>query len=200
MFRWAVVYKSRIIGIWKIISVLLVSFLAIGSLSIARQDVFAQNFFEIGRQAGKLSLVLFVIVAIPGIARRFRIHHNIFTLLMLFRRYLGITMYLLALMHAMFVRFVFVAVGLIALSPVPTFVLFGILALTLLFFLFITSNDVSVRRLGVWWQRIHNLFYVIMWLIFLHVGFQRFSIWTFLIGMTSIVELASFLWAWKRKA
>lgn len=173
--------------------------MAVGSLSIARQDVFAQNFFEIGRQVGKAGLVLFIIIAIPGIARRFGIHHNIFALLMLYRRYLGITMYLLALMHAMFVRFVFVAVGLIALSPVPTFVVFGTLALTLLFFLFITSNDASVRRLGVWWQRIHNLFYLIMWLIFLHVGLQRFSIWTVLIGMASIVEMVSFLWAWKRK-
>lgn len=195
-FSWAVAQKTRIIGVWKILYIFLFGLLVIGSVSIARLDTTALLFNELGRQLGKLALVLFIVIAIPGIARRFGYRHKAVALIMIFRRYLGITMYLLALIHASFVRLVFVASGRIPLSPAPTFVLFGTLALTLLFFLFVTSNDGSVRKLGVWWQRIHNLFYIIMWLIFLHVGLQRLGVWTVLIGVTSIIELVSFIWAW----
>ncbi|MBI5448815.1 ferric reductase-like transmembrane domain-containing protein [Candidatus Gottesmanbacteria bacterium] len=193
-FQWAVSHKSRIVGLWKILYVLLFSFLLIGALSIVRQDANAGNFFVLGRQAGQLGLVLFIVIAIPGIARRFGFRHPAIVLLKVFRRYFGITMYILALMHAGLVRFALVAAGLVAMTPVPTFILFGTLALSLLFLLFFTSNDLSVRKLGVWWQRIHNLFYIVMWLIFLHVGFQRLSIWTILIGGTSLIEFASFIW------
>jgi sulfoxide reductase heme-binding subunit YedZ len=94
------------------------------------------------------------------------------TLLMLYRRQLGVTMYVLALTHLLWSRFLptLTAGGDIWLfSP---FEIAGLFAFILLTPIFITSNDWSVINLKSWWDTIHSLVYVVIWLLFLHVGLQ----------------------------
>ena len=199
VFAFSVARKDTIIFVWKIVYLLFVIFLFLGSRSIYLVDDASLWFYKTGVWAGRAALVFFVITSLPGMARRFDIRHKFFSLLMIFRRYLGITTYLLALMHASFVRLVSLLAGFEPWFPRPLFEMFGTVALALLFPLFLTSNDRSVARLGVWWQRMHNLFYLIMWLIFAHAAIQRVSIWSVLIGMTGIAEIMSFVWARRSK-
>lgn len=194
VFAFGVARKATIIFVWKIVYLLFVIFLFLGSRSIYLADDASLWFYKAGVWAGRVALVFFVITSLPGMARRFGIRNKFFSLLMMFRRYLGITTYLLVLIHASFVRFVALLAGWVFL-PRPLFETFGFVAHAGLFFMFLTSNDWSVARLGVWWRRIHSLFYLIMWLIFGHIAIQRVSIWSVLIGMTGIAEVASFVWA-----
>ena len=119
---------------------------------------------------------------------------------MIFRRYLGISMYLFAIIHTGFVRYVLAIDHPASLLHLATFELFGTAASIMLFSLFITSNDLSVEKLGSWWHKIHNLMYLIVWFIFLHVALQRLSIWTLLIGATSLAQVASFWYAKKSRS
>lgn len=148
---------------------------------------------------GKIAIVLYILTTIPGIFRRFGKFYKPVSILMIFRRYTGIMTFLFVLLHASIVRFFLVAKGLVRAIPDEVFILFGSLAFTLLFSLFITSNDWSVRLTGKWWHRIHNLTYVIGGIIFLHVALQRLSIWTIFIAITSILQLISHIYAKRRR-
>lgn len=148
---------------------------------------------------GKIAIVLYILTTIPGIFRRFGKFYKPVSVLMIFRRYIGIMTFLFVLLHASIVRFFLVAKGLVRAIPDEVFILFGSLAFTLLFSLFITSNDWSVRLMGKWWHRIHNLTYVIGGIIFLHVALQRLSIWTILIAITLIMQLTSHIYAKRRR-
>ena len=193
------VSKRKII-LWFFL--ILYAFLTIIILFALRTAVTGSNYLFLYPQAilsGKISLVVFCLVMVPGIARRFGIRHKLIFPLMVYRRYLGIAMFLLAMFHATVVRFAsFVEEGL----PFKNLLWFEILGLAALFFLsfmFVTSNDFSVKYLGFWWHRLHKLIYIIMWLILFHVGLQRMSVWSILLGVTVLIQSVSFLYAFRKK-
>lgn len=187
--------KGKIINVFKIFYFLLVVVMVVGGSAIYYKNESHLFFYNLGLYSGRATLVVFVITLLPGIARRFNIRTSLTTILMLFRRYLGISVYLLALLHAVLVRLVSRLTGEISASvPYPLFELLGIAALNLLFVMFLTSNDLSVARLGLWWKRIHSLTYVIAWLVFGHVALQNpTSIWSILIGVTAVLEIFSLI-------
>lgn len=150
---------------------------------------------ELGKNSASLSIILFWITLIPGILKRFQltgIFIPIRVILMLFRKEIGILMYLFALTHYAWSRFlpIFVIKGdLLSFSP---FEFFGLAAFVLAFPLFITSNDLSIRKLGKVWKTIHSLTYVIVWLLFLHLVMREpgtKAIITLVIGCLTMASL-----------
>ena len=81
----------------------------------------------------------------------------------------------------------------------PVFELMGLTAFILLIPMFLSSNDVSVRFLDGVWKWIHKLTYIIIWFIMLHVVLQRLSIWSVLISIILVGQVASFLYNFMMK-
>ncbi|GIW63107.1 MAG: hypothetical protein KatS3mg090_0933 [Patescibacteria group bacterium] len=135
--------------------------------------------YNIGVVYGRLAVIFYSITLLPGIIRRFQIKESVLyqtqTILMLFRRQIGILVFFTVLIHYMFLRgFRVLSFGLP--SILPTFEIVGFIAFQLMFLLFITSNDWSVSKLKKWWIYLHRTTYVIVFLIFLHILLAEFSL------------------------
>lgn len=189
LFAYLVARKGQVVLLFKVfyfLQIIIFLLAAAGGSS-----------YPLGVAMGKAAVVLFVLTLIPGMMKRFGITHKLLALLMIFRRYIGIAMYISALSHFGLVK----AVPALS-SKLPfqltAFEFWGSLALFTLLFLFITSNDFSVGRLGIWWYRIHRLIYLSMWFILFHVGLQRLSIWTVLMGIVVFLMLISFIVSFSR--
>jgi DMSO/TMAO reductase YedYZ heme-binding membrane subunit len=198
IFGFAIKNRNRIIGWFKFVYIGMLIFWLIGARSIYYQDNWIAFFYNIGRSAGKLTIIWYVLTLIPGIARRFGIQHRLVQLIMLFRRYLGILTYLTVFIHLTFIFLIPNLKNLTYLFPIPLFELFGIFAVVGLSAMFLTSNDWSVGHLKKWWQRIHNVTYIVMWFILFHVFLQQ-SRWSLLIGLFVLLEMGSFVADYIRK-
>lgn len=192
LYLWVIKRRNPIVNLFKVFFVIQILFLFVGSWSIYTKDSQWPLFYTLGRQSGDVAIVFFILASLPGIVRRFGKFNKLVSILMIFRRYIGISTYLFVLIHSSFVRLVPWIARIFPLLPLETFVLVGIAAHIMLFLLFVTSNDLSVRILGRGWHRIHNLIYIIVWIILFHVALQGFSIWTVLIGLTAIFQILSF--------
>ena len=175
---------------------------AFGGYQVATNGPWFEFFYDIGRKFGQLALILLGVVVIPGILGRFKVEIKITRVVTLFRRQLGDMVFLLAYAHFMILRGASRIFGVVPFqTPYPVFEAIGILALTLLFPLFLTSNNWSVRVMGAWWKRLHRLIYVILWLVVIHTGLQRISVWTVLIGFFAILEVVSLVYdRWRKKS
>ena len=199
LFRVAVANKARIVRGFIVFYGFLLVFLFVGGRSIYLGDSFSPIFYQWGVWFGRIALLLYCITLIPGMTKRFRLTHKLFSLIRIFRRYIGISVFLFALTHASFVRFIpLLASGVIV--PGPAFQTFGLISLALMFFMFLTSNDFSVNRLGLWWYRLHWVTHIIMITAFFHTLLQRVSVWSVLIGIIVVAQLASFIVAFNRKS
>lgn len=189
IFNALVRKKPRIIRIfhilWFIISIV---YLVAISATITAGHPHKYFWYTQAVSGGRAALILFVITLLPGIFKRFGIRNRILGLIMIFRRQFGITMFLLAAFHATIVSLL---PKLLKGPPISflIFEIFGVLSISLLFFLFITSNDLSQLKMGRWWYALHRLVYIIMWLILFHVALQRLSIWSVLAGSLITAEM-----------
>lgn len=195
VFSFAVRKKVFLIRIFQVFYFFLFLFFIIGGKSIIDSDKNFLWYYQLGIASGKVALVLYIVTLIPGIVMRFAIRNKVVSLLIIFRRYIGITMYLFAMIHFSFVRIIGLFPNVLQNLNFSVFELFGIAAAVLLFFLFITSNEISLRRLNHLWYKIHKLTYIGMWFIFLHVAVQRISIWTILMGIILSLQVLSFIYS-----
>lgn len=187
--------RARIISWFKVFYFLLFVILFTGVYSIAtKQNVGIAFFYDLGVSFGRAALFLLTLAVIPGILGRFRVRIQITFILTNFRRYIGISVFLLAFSHFMLVK---VVPGIVFSGEfLPSLLLFELMGFSALMFLlplFLTSNDWSVIHLGKWWKRLHRIIYIALWLVFLHVALQRVSIWTAWIGFIAVLETASFV-------
>ena len=144
---------------------------------------------------GRTAVILFCIVITPGILKRFGKTWNIRTIIMLIRRQFGVLTFSVAFLHFSLLRlFSYLNGGYILRFPLLNFELFGLLSIFFMFFLFLTSNDLSVRKLGKWWNRIHALIYIIAWTIALHVVLVRISIYSYIILGFAVIETVSLIY------
>lgn len=197
-FRSSVAARAQIIGYFKVFYYLLVAIILLGGLSIYSRNQFFLPFYNWGIWCGRIALVLYCITLVPGMTKRFGIQHKLISIIRIYRRYIGISVFLFALTHASFVRLILFLPQTITLQG-PLFVTFGLLSLLMLFCMFLTSNDLSQTRLGIWWYRLHWLTHIIMITVFLHTFLQRMSIWSVLIGIFVLAQLASFAVSYSRK-
>lgn len=190
IFAYIVPRKERVIAGFKAVYFLICVFAFFAARSIYYADGNAAFFYALGVNSGRMGLICYIITLIPGMMGRYGVRNKLLSLLNIFRRYIGILMYIFAVTHFLLVRAVFsISTGIFI--PLVLFELFGAAALTLLFFLFITSNDFSVTRLGKWWRWTHKLTYPAMGFIFLHAALQRVSIWSLAMGVIIVLEVGS---------
>ena len=155
------------------------------------------NFFEVNRAwFGRAALLVLLVVITPGILGRFNIQIKLTRIITLYRRRLGILVFSLAFTHYHLISLPRLT-GFEPLKfPYPLFQMFGFYALAILFFMFITSNNFSVRRLGKWWKRLHRVVYMALLFILLHTALQRTSIWSILAGVFLVLEVTSLAYAY----
>ncbi len=198
LFAYIIPRKGRIILFFKLLYFAQIAVLFLASVTFYSSHTYTILYYQLGLYFGKIAVILFILALIPGMLKRFGITHKILALLMIFRRYIGISMFLFALSHYFLVK-IFPNLSSLRTLTFSTFELWGSGALFILFFLFITSNDFSVRKMGIWWYRMQRLIYIAVWLIFFHVALQRISLWTILLGVTVFLMMASFVFEKIRK-
>lgn len=195
VFDTAVEKKEPILRIFIVFYISILMILAWGSAVIVFSLPGAAFVYAIGVWSGRAALMMLAVILVPGILGRFGIQIKATRAITFYRKQLGITTFLLSFTHGMLVRIVArVALGWYPISSALLFELFGTLALSLMFFLFVTSNDASVKRLGRWWKRLHRLVYIIVLLILFHTILQQVSAWSVMIGTVAIAELVSLLY------
>lgn len=157
-------------------------------------DILAYTYwYEIGRYLGRVAAIVYALTLLPGMLRRIGAFPLVRTMLMLTRRQLGVTMFWCVFAHLSLVRYF--PILFTGSNPfiAPVFVWFGMTAFTLLFPLWLTSNETSVKKLGAWWHTIHSLTYVALFAIFLHIALQGRS-WTALfVGTVMVLEVFSWI-------
>lgn len=191
--------RSKIIHGFQFLYILWILFVAFAAWQFFSEGEYLSTVMQASILAGQAALILFIIVTLPGILGRFGVKHPLITIGIMFRRHLGISTFLLAMLHALTVHFLPRLAYNSSIFAFTQFTLFGLAALTCLTLLAFTSNDQSVKLLGKNWKRLHKLVYVIFWLIFLHVALQRSTNLTLLIGGAGILEVVSLLYDWVRK-
>jgi len=150
--------------------------------------------YRIGSKAADIAVLFLIAASIPGIARRFHFTHKLVMILMLFRRQLGIAAFMFALVHVCYITVFPEIVFQMPLIATNLQNLSGWATIILLIPLFITSNDFSVHRTGIWWHRIHSLLYGIIWVLVVHTFFSERS-WFTLIGIAAVAEVGSLMYA-----
>jgi DMSO/TMAO reductase YedYZ heme-binding membrane subunit len=193
-FEGAVRNKETILFAFKLLYFLILSLILITfPLASAKNQAF-NLLVENVAYFGRVALFLLFLVVTPGILGRFNIQIKVTRIITLFRRNLGILMYLIVLTHYHLVNLPKIA----GIEPFtlsfPLFQSVGFFALVLLSFLFITSNNFSVKKLGKWWKRIHRLIYVILLLVLIHTALQRVSIYSVLAAFFVSLEIASLIY------
>ncbi len=197
IYLWVSKQRNTLMSVLLSVNWLVVALICIAVYSTAVEDAYSAQFYSFARECGEYAALLFILVSIPGIARRFRYNHKFIMILMTFRRQLGVLMYLFALLHSLVLRIIPWIAKQIPLR-FETEIFPAMIASMLLFTLFITSNDWSVKNLGDWWNRIQRMMYIIVWFIFAHIALVGLSKWTVLIGITSVLQVSSHIYAKKR--
>jgi DMSO/TMAO reductase YedYZ heme-binding membrane subunit len=192
-FQWSARNKPSFIFITNILYISLIAIVLATFYSINNDQEMYGFFAEKRAWFGRSALLLLLIVITPGILGRFNIQIKISRIITLYRRRLGILVFLIAFTHFHLIFLPKVS----GTEPImlQTFQVMGLTALVILSLLFLTSNNFSQRKLGKWWKRIHRLVYVVVLLILIHTFMQRVSIWSVLAGIFFILEITSLAYA-----
>lgn len=184
-FFW---FEVALVGLW-----------IVGGFIIFSNPDNAFSLYEVGTKFGIVSLVLYLVTLVPGILSRLKVLPLLGVLLQTYRRHFGISMFLSAYLHMSFTT----TLPALATNRLPVIVgtpaIWGFIAFVLLLPLWLTSNDVSQKRLGKKWKMLHRLTYAALFFIFLHQVFFNY-IWIIPLGIAIILEIISWLVFWKRKA
>lgn len=194
-FRQGIHHKQDIIFgfrmLYSIIAAVLVIFAYWTSISVNRSII-----YSVGTLAGQIAVPLFCLSILPGILRRFGVKGMMVAFLTSIRRQVGVSMFLFAFLHYASLRLLpFILGGMTPVIPPPAFELLGVASLYALAPLYLTSNDFSVKKMGVWWRRLHSMVYFIVWLIFAHVVLQEFGIFAIILGVFALLEAGSLFYA-----
>ncbi|MEM1311900.1 MAG: hypothetical protein AAGF07_00345 [Patescibacteria group bacterium] len=157
--------------------------------------------YQLGKALGVGSLFSFLITTIPGTIRRFElkgIWRKIQVILTYSRAQWGILMFLLASSHY-YIVFIYPYVSIGQRPTIQLFTAVSAIAFYLAFPLFVTSNTWSKKRLKRNWQKLHNLTYLIIWLIFLHVALIGELLLTIIILATAVLQICSFIFSYLKQ-
>lgn len=156
------------------------------------------DFPEIGEKFGVVAFGLFVLALLPGILQRFDVFPVIRTMLMTFRRHLGVSMFLSSVVHFGFVTSIpMIVSNNFSVQLFSTREMLGFIAYVFLVPLWITSNDYSVKKMGKYWKWLHRLVYIALLFIFLHVAIVQ-SKFAVVAGLMIALEIMSWVRVWGR--
>lgn len=197
---FAIKNKNLIIRIFQLFEISLLIFA--GIFTFYAYNNFTETallIYDLGKNFGILALIFFMITMIPGILKRLQlfpeISNPVIITITLFRRHLGIIMFLLAFIHNLFSRLLpmIVRYGFgPELSNLATFELMGSISLLILFPVWLTSNDFSQKKLGKFWKKLQSLTYIAIFFIFMHVALQN-SNWAIAAFVIIIAQVASWI-------
>lgn len=193
LFILAAKNRLTLIRLFQIVYVFIALLLFIGGHSIYALDANYPFFYSLGLGLGKTAIIIYSLTLLPGIAERLGVRHPLFNILMMFRRYLGITMYLLVFTHFWWMLGIHWLFLRTITFPFPLFEMISFLAFIFLSAMVVFSNDRMERKFGSLWKRVHRITYVVAWLIFLHVALQRMSVWTLIMGGMSVLVVLSWI-------
>lgn len=190
-------HKKLIITIFRILYALCVVYLVAGTYLYLTNEEWIAPLYDWSLTFAHAAVITFILILIPGMLGRFRIRIQSSFILTIFRRQIGIVMFLFAFIHFYFASFLYrVSAEGQLLSPLPLVQLVAVIALFFLFFLFLTSNNLSEKLLGTKWKWLHRSVYIIMWLLFAHTALHEIDIWTVLLGTTAVLETISLIYDW----
>lgn len=207
--RFLAVNKKLISTIFLMIEIALLLFWA-SIYFVAAQHYLAWFLliYELGHTLGEAAVILYVITLTPGIITRLQwfptLTQPISSIILPFRRHVGILMFLTAFVHLSFVMvFPYLAQYNFQLpSALPSFMLFewmGLLAWCCLFPMWLTSNDYSQKKLGRNWKVLHRITYIALLLIFFHLALQQTK-WMWIVAPAVVLEALSWIRQWQRDA
>lgn len=152
--------------------------------------------YSLAGKVGTIALVLFLGALLPGIFQRFKFLPLVSASIVLFRRQIGILMFFCALVHSMYISTIpAIMSGITSLDELPPNALTGMLTIIILFPVWITSNDISQKKLGKFWKTIQRLTYFAMITIFFHVAMIEKSAAVLTITVFAL-EIASWVKIW----
>lgn len=200
IFQWAALSRLKIIGSSKYLYLAITIFWIFATYVNLNHGTLEDLIYKTGLSFGKIAILLLGIIVLPGILGRLKIEIKLTRIITLFRRQLGITAFLIAFTHFTIVRGTLYLTGLNPLkTSTPLFVLMGTGTLFILFFMFLTSNNLSQKKLGKWWKKLHRLIYIVLWLLVLHTGLQKISIWSVYIFIFASLEVISWIYHLKNQ-
>ncbi len=198
IYEYVAKKSPLIIKLFLLVYVGFVGAMIVGAYVNLTHSFLFETFYKIGKLCGEAALGLLGMVIAPGILGRLKIEIKISRVITLFRRQLGITVFLLALAHYMLLRLLPIAAGIFPFSLPVGFEIFGSLALFILFALFLTSNNYSMKKLGHWWKRLHRFVYLAVEILVLHTVLQRIGPWSVFAGALLAAEIVSWFVYWFR--
>lgn len=151
----------------------------------------------LGGKFGILSVCLYILTLLPGIMTRLKLLPAVSSSLMLFRRHLGISMFLSAFVHSSLTT----SLPILGLGLPLRFTdhqLLGMGSIAVLFPLWLTSNDLSKKYLGTKWKLLHKLTYLALALIFAHVALVSLKI-AVVLAAVGAAEMLSWLVYWQNR-
>ncbi len=182
--------KLFIIRVFMGIEIILITYILANWWLVTTHHLSLFSLNEVGRTFGTVAAIMLAVTLTPGIIGRFRIFPNLRVVMMLFRRHFGILTYLCIVAHSVFLYWM--PSFLRGFRSLQLFQAMGITALVLATPLFLTSNDVSVRLLKQWWNRIHKLVYIVLFFAALHTFLVDSKMGFVLIGIV-VLEVVSYL-------
>lgn len=174
-------------------------FLLLSFFLISTQEIFMPYWRELGEKTATLSLIAFLVTLVPGIMKRFGWTTGVLlpirTLIMLFRKEIGISMYLLAFTHLFWSRVLPILSFGGDLTSFQPFELFGMIAFMLATPMFLTSNSWTYKNHKKTWKMIHSVTYVIVWMLFFHIALRELDIKGIAVITMAAVEWSSLIYA-----
>lgn len=199
LFLLGVKQRKLILFLFHLSTVALLFAVFISTFFILTNHPLARLTGELAGKSGEFAILSYVATLLPGIFRRLRIQNKLVSLLMIYRRQVGILTFYLLLLHFWLERGISWFLQGQLWSEKALFELFGIAAFLIFFLLYVTSNDYSTKKLGVWWTRMHNLTYILVWITYLHVALNEFSMWALILMIFAVLELGSHLYSRVKK-
>jgi DMSO/TMAO reductase YedYZ heme-binding membrane subunit len=176
----------------KLFSLLVYSILAFIVLGFIFYQQLPLIFYEIGSKVGTLAVAVYSLTLMPGILKRLNQLPFIRASLFLFRRQLGVLAFLLILLHSSFVVTIPSIQEGVFIPQLNTRQTYGVIAMWLLFPLWLTSNNFSAKKLGKFWGVLHKLTYLALFFVMLHVALLSLKTGAVLL-LVLIAEIVSWI-------
>jgi sulfoxide reductase heme-binding subunit YedZ len=165
----------------------------IGIWSYGKIDGVDDIFHEVGEKFGQITIILLTLTLIPGMFKRFGILKKLSSIIILFRRQLGVLAFFSAVAHMGYNYAIpHIASGTNLLPGLFQEQQIGFAAITIFFLLWVTSNDFSMKFMGKWWKYLQRTSYLAIVLLILHTSYVE-SKFSFVLGGVLTLEILSWV-------
>ncbi|MDH5533586.1 MAG: ferric reductase-like transmembrane domain-containing protein [Candidatus Pacebacteria bacterium] len=188
--------KIKLLFLLSYISIIIMYVMSIWGYE--RFDLIKNISGELGEKFGQITIVLLTATLIPGMLKRFGILKRLSSILILFRRQLGVLSFFTAIAHMGFnFSIPYIASGTNFIPDLLKNYLTGFAAITIFFLLWVTSNDFSMKFMGKWWKYLQRLSYLAILLLILHTldAGSKFSL---VLGGVLSLEVLSWIYYFKK--